>query len=83
MGLRSWWAELVERLAHRGRVRGTWRTRRRCGSYSYQTSKSGLRSGYLILCDSRHHSSQRLMFTEDISDLTLWNGAGDGNRTRV
>jgi hypothetical protein len=46
MGLRRWWAALVERRrVRRGRVRVTWRTCRRCGSYGYQTGKSGLCEG--------------------------------------
>jgi hypothetical protein len=51
MGLRSWWAGVVERCRVRRcrRVRGTWRVCRRCGSYSYQTGKSGLCGGCLIL----------------------------------
>jgi hypothetical protein len=50
MGLRSWWAGAVERRrVRRYRVRGTWRTCRRCGSRSYQTGKSGLCGGCLIL----------------------------------
>jgi hypothetical protein len=57
MVLRSWWAGLVARRAgraelrrmRRNRVRVTWRTCRRCGSYSYQTGKSGLCGGCLSL----------------------------------
>jgi hypothetical protein len=53
MGLRRWWAGMVARRAERaalrrarrGRVRVTWRTCRRCGSYGYQTGKSGLCAG--------------------------------------
>jgi hypothetical protein len=42
-GVIEWWR------IRRGRVRGTWRTCRRCGSYSYQTGKSGLCGGRLSL----------------------------------
>ena len=46
MGLRSWWAGVLERRrVRKGRARETWRTCRRCGSYSYQTGKSGLCGG--------------------------------------
>jgi len=45
-GLRGWWAEVLKRRRMRkGRVRVTWRTCRRCGSYGYQTGKSGLCDG--------------------------------------
>jgi ribosomal protein S27AE len=41
MGLRRWWAEVVERRrVRRGRVRVTWQTCRRCGSYSFQPAGS-------------------------------------------
>jgi hypothetical protein len=41
MGLRRWWAELIKRRrVRRSRVHVTWRTCRRCGSYSYQSSGS-------------------------------------------
>lgn len=50
MGLRSWWAEVTQRRRiRRGRTRGTWRTCQRCGSFSYQTGKSGLCGGCLSL----------------------------------
>jgi hypothetical protein len=50
MGLRSWWAGMTkQRRVHKGRARGTWRSCRRCGSYSYQTGKSGLCDGCVSL----------------------------------
>jgi hypothetical protein len=45
-GLHGWRAGVVQRRRMRkSRVRVTWRTCRRCGSYGYQAGKSGLYDG--------------------------------------
>jgi hypothetical protein len=51
IGVRKLWAALVaRRWARPGRGRVTWRTRRRCGSYSFQSAGSDrLRGGCLSL----------------------------------